>query len=158
WLTGPCEAADAFARTIVKFQRIIIGSLPNCANPDRPILGGHAPFQTKLAAVETLVAGYAAAGADYVNFHWYEPDPIAMGQAVAYLQQASGLPAMSNEVGEHSLSGDTVVNLLAESIALDLPYVIWHGSDGSHHFGLTNSAGVLRANGWAFKAYTSTHK
>ena len=167
WLTGPCQAADAFAKTafvgsVVKNRKILDG-LPNCSDPNLPILEKHPDLQSKLGRVETLIAGYRATGIDYVNFHWYEGDPVTMGQAVGYLEQATGLPAVCNEMGQYSLSGDTVTGLLRESIALKLPYAIWFASDGVSGseigaIGLANQNGTLRINGLAYKSYISLHK
>ena len=51
---------------------------------------------------KSLLASYRAAGADYVNFHWYIADPQALEEAVTYLRALTGLPVITNEIGQHT--------------------------------------------------------
>jgi hypothetical protein len=49
-----------------------------------------------------LLRSYRAAGADFVNFHWYESDPEALREVVDSLRSQTGLPAVSNEMGQRT--------------------------------------------------------
>lgn len=104
-----------------------------------------------------LLSGYKAAGADYVNFHWYIADTPALGEAVDYLKKATGLPAMTNEVGQQKTEDPKQVTAVMQKIKdLGLPYAVWFSIDIPGYGqarGLVDGNGNLRPNGQAFKAF-----
>ena len=100
-----------------------------------------------------LLQVYAASGADYVNFHWYIEDPSALGEAVAFLSLQTGLPPMSNEMGQHDRSPETVRNLMKAVVQLGLPYAVWFSIDAPQAQALINPDGTQRDNGLAFQEF-----
>lgn len=161
WTSGQWAAADQFAKSafalgVVRGQRIL-ANLPNSQNPTRPILANDPGLLLKLQNAQTLIAGYKETGIDYVNFHWYQAEPVDMSQAVPWLESTTGLQAVAGEMVQFYLSQDLIPGLLNESIALGLPYVIWYAADGNNAIGLANPDGSLRINGLAFKSFVSTH-
>lgn len=104
-----------------------------------------------------LLSGYKAAGADYVNFHWYIADIPALGEAVDYLKKATGLPVMTNEVGQQKTEDSKQVTAVMQKIKdLRLPYAAWFSIDIPGYGqarGLVDGNGNLRPNGQAFKAF-----
>jgi hypothetical protein len=163
WITGQHAAADAFAQSSLgpgAFPRRSIASdIPNSAYPDRPILARTVLMRNKLARVETLIAGYRATGVDYVNFHWYEGGPDDLRAVATWLSQATGLPAICNEMGQYSNNPDTVAALLGMSQSLHMAYVMWFAIDGNGPaVGLADQGGALRANGEAFRDFVDAHR
>lgn len=106
-----------------------------------------------------LISGYKASGADFINFHWYIADTAALGEAVRYLQSASGLPALTNEVGQQqNTDPGQVTNVMQEIVNLKLPVAVWFSMDiqgfaGAR--GLNEPDGTIRPNGEAFKNFIS---
>ncbi len=106
-----------------------------------------------------LLSGYKAAGADYVNFHWYVADTAALGEAVSFLQGTTGLSALTNEVGQQlNTDPNQVTNVMREIVNLKLPVAVWFSMDiqgfaGAR--GLNEPDGTLRPNGEAFKNFIS---
>lgn len=113
-------------------------------------------IQDDLAKGKALVQAYKAAGVDYVNFHWYVPDPGALEEAVAFLQTATGLKAITNEMGQQSDNVGAVAPLLQKVLDLGLPYAIWYSVDAPRARALNNPDGSLRPTGEAFKAFMQT--
>lgn len=56
--------------------------------------------QEQLRKGKALLSAYRTAGMDYVNFHWYIADTPALEEAVAFLRAQTGLPVITNEVGQ----------------------------------------------------------
>jgi hypothetical protein len=163
WLTGQHGAADSFAQSALSpaltHGHAVVGDIPDSADPHRPILANWAPMRNKLDRAEILIAGYRATGVDYVNFHWYEDGPDNLRAVATWLSQATGLPAICNEMGQASESPETVTRLLGMSESLHLAYVIWFAIDGSGKaVGLADQDGALRPNGQAFRAFVSSHR
>lgn len=75
------------------------------------------------------MAGYKQAGADFMNFHWYIADTNALGEAATYLRTASGLPIMTNEVGQQKTMDPTQVTNVMKKIVdlgiLTLSGLVW---------------------------------
>jgi len=113
--------------------------------------------QSQIVKGRKLLAGYKAAGADFINFHWYIPDTDALSETVAYLEKATGLSAMTNEIGQQKNESPEQVTAVLEKVAdLSLPYAIWFSIDipafgGAR--GLVDSNGNLRPNGEAFRNF-----
>lgn len=105
-----------------------------------------------IAKGKALLTEYRTAGIDYVNFHWYLPDPTALGEAVEFLKAETGLQPISNEMGQHDADPGTVGSLLAKALELRLPYVIWFSLDRPDAKALQETDGTLRVNGLAFKS------
>jgi hypothetical protein len=163
WLSGRHEAADRFAQVALSEPVLrasgVIDDIPDSRHPNRPVLNQHGPLRTMLDRVEPLIAGYKKTGIDYINFHWYGPDPAVMGDVVTWLEQETGLQAVSNEMGQYSMDSGQITGLLNESIALHLPYVFWFAHDGRHgpSRGLAELSGAIRPNGLVFKAFVAEH-
>ena len=113
--------------------------------------------QEQITKGKELLAGYKSAGADYANFHWYIVDAEALGEAVAYLRAASGLPVMTNEVGQQANTDPKqVANVMQKIVNLDLPYAIWFSMDTNPPDGaraLNETSGTLRPNGEAYAEF-----
>jgi hypothetical protein len=88
-----------------------------------------------------------------VNFHWYIGDPAALREAFAYMSAATGLPPITNEIGQRDLSPETTVRMMAEVLRLGLPYAVWYFSDARLARGLIDQGGSLRPTGETFKEF-----
>lgn len=139
------RANEYLNRTLVGAKQAMISQI-NSAKGKEQITKG-----------KELLAGYKSAGADFANFHWYIADTGALGEAVSYLHTVSGLPVMTNEVGQQANSDPTqVTNIMQEVKSLGLPYAIWFSMDtnppnGAHALNETN--GTLRPNGEAYASF-----
>jgi len=102
---------------------------------------------------KALLASYRAAGADYVNFHWYIADPQALGEAVAYLKAQTGLPVITNEIGQHSDDPNQTTAIMGKVVELGLPIGVWFSVDAPKAQGLVNMDGTLRPTGQAFQRF-----
>ena len=111
----------------------------------------------ELAQGKEFLAGYKSSGADFMNFHWYVADTNALGEAVTYLRSASGLPVMTNEVGQQANTDSTqVTNVMQKIVELGLPYAVWFSMDTNPPDGaraLNEINGTLRPNGEAYKEF-----
>jgi hypothetical protein len=149
----PAEA-DNFAVRVFGDQPQVLRDLRA-----QPFAGLH--NQTLQAAwdrAKQLIPAYRQSAIDYVNFHWYENDAPALGEAVAYLQRATGKPAVTTEIGQHNTLPGVVTGDLQKVISeLHLPLVIWFDADGIPAMGLHDQPGVLRPNGEAFRAFVAGH-
>ncbi len=129
------------------------------AEPDKyqQIVSNPTTVQSQIEKGKTLISGYKAAGADYLNFHWYVADPRAFEEAVSYLGATSGLPVLSNEMGQQKNENpDEVISKMQKSVNLGLPVAVWFSIDVSGFGGakgLQESDGSLRSNGEAFKKF-----
>ena len=113
---------------------------------------------SRKAFLQQLIAGYAASDIDYVNFHWYgkNGDTKSLVEVVNYLQRVTGKPAITNEIGQHDNSPQTVKAIVQTCRQLGLRYAIWYSGDGERNvseqaIGLQNNDGSLRESGDAFK-------
>lgn len=102
---------------------------------------------------KALLSAYPAAGADYVNFHWYIADPQALEEAVNFLRDQTGLPVLTNEVGQYTDDPNQTTAVMGKIVELGLPLAVWFGLDGPKARGLVNLDGSLRPTGEAFKAF-----
>ena len=114
-------------------------------------------IQDQVSKGKELLSGYKGAGSDYINFHWYVADTEALGEAVAFLEKATGLSAMTNEVGQQRNEDSEQVNsVMQKFVDLEIPYVVWFSVDVSGFGGagsVLDSDGTLRPNGQAFKNF-----
>jgi len=121
--------------------------------PEERRLLGSSKAQEQIQKGKALLNAYVAAGADYVNFHWYIADPTALAEAVQFLKDATGLPVMTNEIGQQDISPATVTNLMDEVVRLGLPFAVWFSIDAPQANALMNPDGTLRENGLAFQQF-----
>lgn len=120
-----------------------------------------AKSKEQIAKGKELLAGYKLAGADFANFHWYIADIEALGEAVSYLRTASGLPVMTNEVGQQANSDSSqVTNVMQKIVNLGLPYAVWFSLDTNPPNGaraLNETNGSLRPNGEAYAQFIKSN-
>jgi hypothetical protein len=109
--------------------------------------------QEQIQKGRALLQIYPIAGADYINFHWYIADPTALAEAVRFLSFQTGLPAMTNEIGQHDRSPETVRDLMAAVVQLELPYAVWFSVDAPQAQSLIDPDGTLRDSGLAFQEF-----
>jgi len=102
---------------------------------------------------QALLRTYRAAGADLVNFHWYVADTEALEEAVTFLRSQTGLPALTNEVGQWDDDPGWTTTVMSKIVALELPVAVWFGLDGPKARGLVNADGSLRPTGEAFARF-----
>lgn len=100
-----------------------------------------------------LLAAYKTAGVDYVNFHWYIADPGALEEAVAYLHEQTGLPVLTNEVGQFTDDPAQTWAVMSKIVELGLPLAVWFAQDGPKARGLINRDSSLRPTGAAFQRF-----
>ncbi len=68
---------------------------------------GRARLEYSITQGKRFLAQYALSGIDYVNFQWHVPDAAALGEAVAFLEEATGLqPVTSRDRRVLPLPGD----------------------------------------------------
>jgi hypothetical protein len=157
WHRGKHSAADNYAQLAFPDSRAgaaIIDDLPNSEHPNRPILGHTPKAKETLDDTLYLIDGFRDLDLDYVNYHWYQSTPQAMQMSVDYLRRATGKAVITNELGQFDRSPATVYGLLYKTASLQIPWVIWFGSDGSGGAqGLVNADGSVRPNGVAFRNF-----
>jgi hypothetical protein len=108
--------------------------------------------------VMCLISHYKDAGIDYMNIHWYLPDAGAFQEVVQYMQQLTGLPVVTNEIGEQRTEDPNIVKgLLQAIVALKMPIGVWFSSDIGFARGLVNPDGSIRSNGSAFASFVKSH-
>jgi hypothetical protein len=112
--------------------------------------------QEQVRKGKALLASYRAAGADYVNFHWYIADTQALGEAVAFLTSQTGLPALTNEIGQHNDDPNQTTAVMAKVVELGLPIAVWFSVDAAKARALVNPDGSLRPTGEAFQRFILT--
>jgi len=106
----------------------------------------------------SLVTHYKDAGADYMNIHWYPADAGAFMESVQYFEELTGLPVISNEIGQqHSTDPGAVTAMLNAIVELKMPIAVWFSSDSGFADGLVDPDGSLRSNGSAFASFVQSH-
>lgn len=122
---------------------------------------GQRVIANQVSKGKELVAGYKAAGADFVNFHWYIADTKALEEARDYLESQTGLIAISNEMGQQkNVNASQVTNDMQKVLDLKIPYSVWFSMDINGFAGaraLNDADGSLRPNGEAFKKFIADH-
>ncbi|GBC79351.1 hypothetical protein HRbin09_00567 [bacterium HR09] len=109
--------------------------------------------QAQIDKGKALLASYRAAGANYVNFHWYIADTRALGEAVAYLKAQTGLVVMTNEIGQDNDDPNQTTAVMGKVVELGLPIAVWFSVDAPKARALVNLDGSLRPTGQAFKRF-----
>jgi hypothetical protein len=112
--------------------------------------------QEQIRTGKALLQAYGAAGVDYVNFHWYIADTKALSEAVTYLRARTGLPVLTNEVGQFTDDPNQTTAVMSQIVELGLPMAVWFGLDGPKARGLVNPDGTLRPTGEAFRQFIET--
>lgn len=140
---GQPERAEAFAR------RAATGAQYDWLLSAR----GRQRIEQSIEQGRALLNVYQTVGIDYVNFHWYIPDPAALEEAVDFLYRVTGLQAMTNEIGQRDTDPATVSALLDKALDLELPYIVWYSLDRPDSQALQNPDGTLRPNGREFQRF-----
>jgi hypothetical protein len=140
---GAADRAADFARRA--FERWQMNRLQS--------FGGPQWIEARVHEVSEFLAVYRPAGADFVNFHWYVADPEALEEAVDYLQEVTGLPAVTNEIGQRDTDPGTTTGVLTRVRDLGLPYAVWFAIDATLARGLVEPDGTLRQTGEAFRSF-----
>ncbi|MDR7568210.1 MAG: glycosyl hydrolase, partial [Armatimonadota bacterium] len=104
-----------------------------------------------------LLSAYRAAGVDYVNFHWYIADTRALEEAAAYLRAQTGLPVITNEIGQHTEDPNQTTAVMSKVMESGLPVAVWFSVDAPKARGLVNLDGSLRPTGEAFRSFVLQH-
>jgi len=107
--------------------------------------------------LKAFILYYAAAGADYFNFHWYVADAGALAETVRYLEEATQLPAISNELGPNSEDAALTEELMQSILDTGVEVAIWYSRDARVARALVERDGRLRASGEAYAEFTSGH-
>lgn len=108
--------------------------------------------ESQITKGKSLLAGYLDAGADYVNFHWYA-FPEAFTEALQYVELSSGLPALTNEVGQQNEDASQTTAIMQKIVDNRLPYAIWFSIRVNNAIPLQEANGTLNARGEAFKQF-----
>ena len=162
WTMGKHSQADAFAQLAFSRQSTsgypTLKDLPNSSNPNLPILAHSHLLAAKLTRVNALISGYKATGIDYVDFHWLGGIPAtAMAEAVPWLEQQTGLPAISSAMASDSATDGSLNAILTEGLALHLSYIVVLGAYEGQNAPLADISGNILPNGIIFKRFLATH-
>ncbi len=122
-------------------------------NPDQwqALQSGQAREQLERGRV--LLTMYRTASIDYVNFHWYISDGIALEEAVRFLKSQTGLQPVTNEVGQLTEEPEHTKAIMAKITELQIPIAVWFGQDALHARGLVDANGHMRSTGEAFREF-----
>jgi hypothetical protein len=115
--------------------------------------GGEADGRHVADLTLQFLNGYKAAGADYVNFHWYVSNGDGLMETAAYLERLTGLPAVTNELGQRDLETSSTESLLNGVVGAKLPIAVWFTSDSRLSKAFVNPDGSLRPTGEAFRTF-----
>jgi hypothetical protein len=105
---------------------------------------------------QQLLALYKQSSLDLFNFHWYFTDANSLKQTSEFSKIASGLPLVSNEVGQKFLVPYAVEPLMQVFLNEHFRYSIWNAQDTNSSFGMIETDGSLRANGSEFRTITNS--
>ncbi len=104
-----------------------------------------------------FAAWYRDAPIDAVNFHWFGRDARALAEVAGALQQITGKPPMTNEMGQRrgQEDADNVRSLLRAAFAAGLKVAVWYSLDTADTVSLFGPDGRLRPTGWEFQRQLS---
>lgn len=74
-------------------------------------------------------------------------------QRFAYLKARTGLPVITNEVGQFTNNPDQTTAVMSKLVELGLPIAVWFAQDGPQARGLVDPDGSLRPTGQAFQRF-----
>lgn len=109
--------------------------------------------EEQLRRGKALLQVYRDADIDYLNFHWYIADTQALEEATVFLKSQTGLPLLTNEVGQRTDDPNQTTAVMGKIVELELPIAIWWTMDASLARGLVNPDGTLRPTGEAFQRF-----
>lgn len=140
---GRMKAAHSYARRVALSGRID----PSADQIERRARVGR-----------TFLSGYAGAGADFVNFHWYRPSGSALRETISLLQDTTGLPAVTNEIGQFGRDPRLTKSLMRAVVEEHVRRAVWYSFDdttrrGLRTYGLQRPDGTLRRHGKAFRRF-----
>lgn len=141
--TGQKAKAASFADRVLK--------------PGRRRMVSSARAREQVEVGRALLGAYKTAGIDYLNFHWYVGDPGALQETTAYLRGQTGLPLITNEIGQHDLDAETTRRLMSKVVELDLAIAVWFSVDARRARALMEPDGSLRSTGLAFMTFIEEH-
>lgn len=171
-------AADSYLRTVFRSD-----SNPNDTAIRDQLLGvtqtdtdpysqlSNASLRENWRDADTMLATYGTGSGqiplDYVNFHWYtpdEPNPTAysdrqaLADTIEALSAITGLPVVTNEIGQHGTDVTAVTDTLDILRQQRVAMAIWFDADGDPAHGLfePTAPGQLRPSGQAFRAAITT--
>lgn len=157
WLVAEGRADDAESFLTAEFTS---GNITPIRNNNFENIGNNAFVCNFL---RTEMAGLAATGADYANFHWYSstadttpalPNVQNILFAKQFVEAATGLPAITNEIGQRNTLASYPPAMLGALVDAGMPYILWYSGDGNAAYGLHDPAtGVLRESGTAFTGF-----
>lgn len=169
--------ADKFIDAVFDSSPAIRNALTGIAASDAdPYRYVNATVSRRWKDAEYLLSQYGTDGTDvpvdYVNFHWYVSDDTpegfrgaggytdtqALEDVVKSIEELTGKPAVTNEIGQWGQTPDAVTSFLGLlRNELDMPWVIWFDADGVPADGLhePEMPGALRPNGVAFARFLS---
>lgn len=169
--------ADKFIDAVFDSSPAIRNALTGVAASDAdPYRYVNATVSRRWKDAEYLLSQYGTDGTDvpvdYVNFHWYVSDDTpegfrgaggytdtqALEDVVTSIEELTGKPAVTNEIGQWGQTPDAVTSFLGLlRNELDMPWVIWFDADGVPADGLhePEMPGALRPNGVAFARFLS---
>ena len=144
-------AACAFAKLAFYTERDPNAGTALCAYRT----AAEVPATTRAAMLrnsEALIAVYRSAPIDFVNFHWYGRDAVALAKTVDALHAATGKPVMSNEMGLHPWDADpsNIRPLLRAALAMRMKTAIWFSVDTATAISLFDTDSRLRPIGQEF--------
>lgn len=172
--TSGTVAANAYLRTVFRsttnpndtaIRNQLLGVSPADPNPYAHL--SSAVLRKNWRDAETMLAAYGTGTGqipvDYVNFHWYTPDEPnpsryadreALADTIDALSSITGLPVVTNEIGQHGTDTTAVTETLDVADDRGLALLIWFDADGNPARGLfrPTTPGHLRQNGQAFHA------
>jgi hypothetical protein len=114
---------------------------------------GRAKADNAIRNGKALLGAYKAAGADFVNFHWYTTDARALEEAVTFLRSRTSLPPISNQLGLRDQDEKTVTALLRKVLDLEMPIAVWDSVDRPQSRAFQNPDGKWRQSGLTAKKF-----
>jgi hypothetical protein len=114
-------------------------------------------FSQLIAHIESFTQGYQDAGSDFINFHWYSDNASALADTIRNLQDATGLPAVSNEFATNSTDPQPIGQLMQTVLDLRVQFAVWYSADARIAVALVEPQGQLRASGQAFRDFVRSH-
>lgn len=158
------------AAAYVTYQRYLDEGRPDQADAYARLLPSinfdttSATYQTRMRRGRYVATHSRAAGATYINFHWYQLNASAFEQTITALRSVSGLPVVSNEIGRLSDIATEVAPLAQKVVSTGMPWAIWFSLDVNRARALQDDgtdrprypAGNLRPRGEALRDFLAT--
>jgi hypothetical protein len=127
------------------------------APTEQDVLDLLAANQDRLDRTGQLLAGYGGAGADWVNFHWYESNEITLGAVVPLLRLVSGcVGVISDAIGQRDDDPLETTHKLMDLAEMGVRLVVWASADAGSAGSLVDATGALRPTGQALVDASAT--